>query len=224
MVTKHNLPTQRCRTGSIMQNVRDTKFWARYAPTYDEHIGSREALVLAPRISEDVGAVERVLDVGCGTGESVVALAQQCKQVDGVDLVEKMLDVARDKVEQKGLTNVTFNCRNADALGFDDATFDAVVITNLLHVVPWPKQVLQNAMRVLKPGGKLVAPTYCHGAGLKAHILSRVAVLLYGMPVYRRFSVASFHELVAETGFDVIEKDVVQFMVPLAYVVARKPA
>ncbi len=207
-----------------MQNERDARFWAKYAPTYDEHIGSREALVLAPRISESVGEVERVLDVGCGTGETVVALAQQCKHVDGVDLVEKMLDVARGKVEQKGLTNVTFTCRSADALGFDDATFDAVVMTNLLHVVPWPKEVLQNAMRVLKPGGKLVAPTYCHGAGLKAHILSRVAVLIYRMPVYRRFSVASFRELVTGAGFEVIEKDIVRFMVPLAYLVARKPA
>jgi phosphatidylethanolamine/phosphatidyl-N-methylethanolamine N-methyltransferase len=196
------------------------RFWSRFAARYDGHFITRDAADLGARVARAVGAVDRVLDAGCGTGTHAVELAREARQVDAADFVEEMLAVARRKAAALGLTNVSFHQMGVDALAFPDGTFDAVVLSNVLHLVRDPARVLSEARRVLRPGGKLVAPSYCHAEGLKARVLSRVTALLVGVPILQRFGVERLLRMVDEAGFVVSGREVVPLPIPLVFLEA----
>ncbi len=196
------------------------QFWSRFAARYDGHIISRDADFLASRTAAAVGKVARVLDAGCGTGQVTVELARMAAQVDATDFVDEMLAVARNKAAGLALANVSFHKMSADSLTFADATFDAVVLSNVLHLVDAPDKVLSEAKRVLLPGGKLVAPTYCQGEGVKAILLSRLTSALFRVPVRHRFRVDELVAMVKSAGFTITLREVVRLKVPLVFVEA----
>lgn len=96
-----------------------------------------------------------ILDVGCGTGNLSLELARLGVRVTGIDVSEPMLAKARYKAEREGLP-VKFYRADARKLPFNDGTFDAVVSLTALEFVPDLREALEEAYRVLKPGGRLV--------------------------------------------------------------------
>ena len=76
----------------------------------------------------------RILDVGCGTGEMslVFALGVPNSKVLGVDISNGSLSVAREKAEQAGASNASFENRDAFALGLQPESFDAVISSQVL--------------------------------------------------------------------------------------------
>lgn len=97
----------------------------------------------------------KVLDVGCGTGEIGLLLAEMGHQVTGIDLSEKMLALARSKAKSSRL-KARFEPGDAEALAFGDESFDVVINRHLLWTLPHPKEALQEWKRVLKTGGKAI--------------------------------------------------------------------
>lgn len=124
-------------------------FWGRY--------GRRtvERLQLAP------GA--RVLDVCCGSGASAIPAAEMVGpngSVVGVDLAENLLELARAKAKQRGLSNIEFRSGDMTNLAFDDGSFDAVVCVFGIFFVPDMQAALTELKRVLRTGGKLAITTW----------------------------------------------------------------
>lgn len=101
------------------------------------------------------GAGRKALDVGTGTGQFAVYLANKGFEVTGVDLSEEMIATARQNAAQEGLL-IRFQTGDAEHLDFPDNSFDVVVSRNLLWTLPRPDKALKEWKRVLKPGGKLV--------------------------------------------------------------------
>ncbi len=97
----------------------------------------------------------RALDVGTGTGQFAVYLAQSGYTVTGVDLSEKMIETARQNARAEGLS-IDFQVGDAEHLLFPDDSFDVVVSRNLLWTLPDPEKAITEWKRVLKPGGRLV--------------------------------------------------------------------
>jgi phosphatidylethanolamine/phosphatidyl-N-methylethanolamine N-methyltransferase len=98
----------------------------------------------------------RVLEVGVGTGLSLPAYASHLEIV-GVDLSPEMLEKARERVAQEGLTNVAALLEmDAGALSFEDASFDTVVAMYVMTVVPDPEKVMRELSRVCRPGGDVI--------------------------------------------------------------------
>lgn len=116
----------------------------------------------------DAGRPYAVLDVACGTGDFSLEIARRCARrsipcaITGLDLSEGMLAVMREKVSRAGFTEgdsgVTINTLqgNSEAMPFDDATFDCVTIAFGIRNFEHREQALQEILRVLKPGGRLV--------------------------------------------------------------------
>lgn len=96
----------------------------------------------------------RVLDVGCGTGQLVAALAERSVRAWGVDVSLEMLQVARAK-----LPRGAFKAAPAERLPFKDGWFDRVVFTLVVHLVDRPA-AFAEARRVLAPGGRIVIATF----------------------------------------------------------------
>jgi ubiquinone/menaquinone biosynthesis C-methylase UbiE len=101
-----------------------------------------------------------ILDIGCGPGTITTDLAQLVPQgrVIGVDAVEEVLSQARSHAEGRGVTaNLEFRSVDANALPFEDGTFDIVHCHQVLQHVKDPVGILREMRRVAKPGSGIVA-------------------------------------------------------------------
>ena len=112
----------------------------------------------------------RLLDAGCGTGSYSAILRRYVGEIDAVDLNPSMLEVARAKLDRTPGCPVTLHEAGIDALPFEGACFDAVMVNQVLHHLPdspndrWPtlRWVLGEFARVLRPGGVAIINTCSH--------------------------------------------------------------
>src|SRR5215203_310648 len=121
---------------------------------------------------------DEVLDIGCGTGTLAVAAKRvvgTAGGVTGVDASPEMIDLATRKASREG-ADVVFRTGAAERLPFDDATFDAVLSTLMLHHLPGPvrRECVHEARRVLKPGGRLLAVDFSRPSNRKGGLLGRL--------------------------------------------------
>ncbi len=109
----------------------------------------------------DLAPGERVLELGCGTGVFLPALAAAVGpngQVVGIDHNQGFLEEARQRVETAGAsTLVTLEAADAERLPYPAASFDAVHVERVLMHLEDPDAALREVCRVLKPGGRFVA-------------------------------------------------------------------
>ena len=94
----------------------------------------------------------KVLDVACGTGNTALPAARTGATVTGVDLAPNLVEQARQNAKAEGL-NVKFDEGDAEALPYDDASFDAVTTMFGAMFAPRPELVAAELKRVCRPGG-----------------------------------------------------------------------
>lgn len=108
---------------------------------------------------KDAGEAPRVLDVACGTGDFSMAIAKAVKkgEVIGVDISKEMLEVMRQKVLKNKLESmISQEVGDGEALRFPEGSFDRVVNAFGIRNFENREKGLREALRVLKPGGRLV--------------------------------------------------------------------
>lgn len=133
-----------------------TRAYAFLTPVYDIlfnkifHSGRVAAIDLL-----EIKPGDRVLEIGVGTGLNL-PLYPRDSQVTGIDISVEMLQKARERSEELGLTNVTLGLMDASDLKFPDDTFDHVLATYVISAVPDPVKTLVEMRRVCRPKGHLV--------------------------------------------------------------------
>lgn len=142
----------------------------------------------------------RVLDVATGAGHTAYAFAPHVARVWATDITDEMLAVVRGEVEKRGLANVRVSHAKAEALPFEDATFDLVTSRIAPHHFESIPRFLAEARRVLKPGGTLtivdnVVPAGSVGAYVNAFERFRDPSHL------RAWTMPEWRDAIAEAGF-----------------------
>ena len=139
-----------------MDTQRIEKVYTAYSVFYDLIFDrffcqSRKAAIRCMEIAPE----SKVLEVGVGTGLSLPLYPRHCEVV-GIDLCESMLRHGKKRVHEHRLDHVTLLKMDACRLEFEDNTFDAVSASLLISVVPNPRKVLQEMIRVCKENGRIV--------------------------------------------------------------------
>lgn len=104
----------------------------------------------------------KVLDVACGTGNLALPAARAGAVVTGVDIAPNLVEQARENATREGL-NVRFDEGDAEALPYDDASFDAVLTMFGAMFAPRPELVAAELKRVCRPGGSIVMANWTPG-------------------------------------------------------------
>lgn len=146
-----------------MQVEAIQKTYRRWAPVYDLAFGriTRGGRLLAARHVNATGGA--VLEVGIGTGLALDYYAPTV-QVTGIDLSEAMLAEARLRASRKGLRNVAgLYQMDARAIELPDASFDHVAAMHIMSVVPEPEHVLDEMVRLCRPGGSVMIANHFAG-------------------------------------------------------------
>ncbi|VAW73343.1 hypothetical protein MNBD_GAMMA12-3328 [hydrothermal vent metagenome] len=141
---------------------RQRKNWAAAAEGWKrrDEILRKGAAPVTQRMLElsNITAGSKLLDIASGTGEPAISAAQivgETGHVTGTDLVDDMLNVARDKAKLKNLSNIEFQCVDGETLNYPSNSFDAVTIRWGLMFMPQPKKCLLAAHNALKLGGHI---------------------------------------------------------------------
>lgn len=140
------------RVYSVLARVYDDVFDWILGP------GRRVAMGRLP-----IGNGERVLEIGVGTGLTLPLYPRDCR-LTGIDISEEMLEQAHDRAEGLGLRDVDLRLMDARSLDFPDETFDHVVAPYVISVLPEPRRVMEEALRVCKRGGKIAVLNHFHSS------------------------------------------------------------
>lgn len=122
--------------------------------------GSGEAFVKSLR----VGPGMKVLDLGCGDGNTAIPAAQTGADVLGVDIASNLVAAGNRRAQEFGLANVRFQEGDAsDLQGLEDKRFDLVVSMFGAMFAPRPFDVAKEMVRVTRPGGRIVMGNWIPG-------------------------------------------------------------
>lgn len=202
---------------------KDNKtFWNRYAKIYDIEIDrfNRSAYSEMYRLISGALTKEmKVLEIATGTGLIAIHIAEAAQSVAATDFSPKMIEAATKK---RTPDNVHFSVEDATALSFLDQTFDAVIISNALHIMPDPELVLKNIRRVLKPNGLLIAPTFSHGhLRDSTWTLNAFLLKMIGFETYSKWKPEEYVDFINRNGFSVQTWKMLRAAFPLVYLEAK---
>jgi demethylmenaquinone methyltransferase/2-methoxy-6-polyprenyl-1,4-benzoquinol methylase/ArsR family transcriptional regulator len=143
------------------------------------------------------GPIQALLDLGAGTGRMLELLAPRAARAVGVDLSPDMLNLARARVEEKGLRNVQLRQGDVYAPPVERAAFDLIVIHQVMHFLDDPGRALSEAARLLRPGGRLLVVDFA--AHEEESLRENFAHRRLG------FSNEEIEALMKEAGLDMVE-------------------
>lgn len=196
-------------------------------------------LPLVPGLTEDLSAGIDVLDVGCGSGRALNALARAFPQshFTGYDLSDEAVDRARREAGRLGLLNVRFEVRDVTSLG-ESGCYDLVTAFDAIHDQARPALVLRGVFGVLRPGGTFLMQDIRGSRRVEKNMDHPVAPFLYTISAMHCMTVSlaaggdglgtmwgeeTAVEMLGEAGFRKVEVRQLAHDFMNNFYVARKP-
>lgn len=199
-------------------------FWNRAAPKYAGRKIRDPAAYAATldRVRAYLSAADRVLEVGCGTGTTAVALAEAAGRITATDIAPGMIQIARARIAEAGAQNVTATPGAPGDGTLPQGPYDAVMAFNLLHLVADLDAVLANVAQLTRPGGHFLSKTPCLQGAVWLRPVIAVARLAGKAPAIAYLDRAGLQAAIRRAGFEIVETGDYPQRPPSHFVAARR--
>lgn len=200
------------RIGAFMKGYKnDYNYWSKRAGIFDKASCDMDGKCSQDNkmdwVIRQFNDTDTTLEIGCGTGIYSALIANKVKSLVASDMSNKMLAIARTKLNQ--YDNVEIRREDCSAISYKDNTFDSILLANLIHIVKDPPSVLIESRRVLKKDGRIIIVSYTfYGLSLIQKI---IAILHYiknfGLPPSsaKTLSPENLSKISEDAGFSVKE-------------------
>ena len=196
-------------------------FWNKISPLYDlfENVYNHKVYAdTGKAVAEYLEPLDIVLECACGTGAITECIAPKCRKLVATDFATGMLRQASKKCRK--FENILFRRADITNIKCKDARFDKVVAGNVIHLLPEPEKALAELERVVKPGGKIIIPTYINMTKATAGLGVKFVELL-GADFKKQFDLATYKSFFEDMGYKDVEYRVVDGRMPCAIAVIQ---
>ena len=194
--------------------MRENKnFWDRNAGWYDRFMQKDYAAYEKMyALIRPVVKAKTVLELA--TGLIAKNIANAAAHIEATDASAEMIaEAKRGNCSAK----LHFSVQDMFRLPYADQSFDVVIVSNALHVVPQPEKALAEIRRVLKDEGVLIAPTFTHAENSFSGRVKALFMKLAGFPLYSRWTSEEYLRFLRQNGWTVRKSAVLKASFPLTY-------
>ena len=190
-------------------------FWDRNAKLYDRFL-RRDAAAYEKlyELLRPVVLHKTVLELATGTGLIAKHIVNAADCIEATDASEEMI---REAKKDSCSSKLHFSVQDMFRLPYADKSFDVVIVSNALHIVPQPENALREIRRVLKDDGVLAVPTFTHAENSCAGRLRAFFMKLAGFPLHSRWTSGAYLTFLRQNGWTVRKSTVLRASFPLTY-------
>ena len=193
----------------------DMAFWNRNAGRYDRFMRKDAAAYEQMyALIRPVVRHKNVLELATGTGLIAKQIVSAAAAVEATDASPEMI---REAGRGNHSAKLHFSVQDMFQLPYAGRSFDVVIVSNALHIVPQPEKALAEIHRLLKDDGVLIAPTFTHAGNsfsgkVRAFFMKRV-----GFPLHSKWTSAEYLRFLSQNGWTVRKSAVLKASFPLTY-------
>ena len=190
-------------------------FWDKNAGRYDRFMRKdRAAYDEMYELIRPVVRHKTVLELAAGTGLIAKHIVNAAAHIEATDASAEM--IAEAKRDNRS-TKLYFSVQDMFRLPYAEESFDVVIVSNALHIVPQPEKALQEIKRVLKDDGVLIAPTFTHAGNSFSGKVKAFFMKLAGFPLHSRWTSEEYLRFLQQNGWTVRKSAVLKASFPLTY-------
>ena len=191
-------------------------FWDKNAGRYDRFMRKdRAAYEEMYALIRPVVKGKTVLELATGTGLIAKNIVNAAAHIEATDASVGMIaEAKRDNQSAK----LHFSVQDMFRLPYADKSFDVVIVSNALHIVPQPEKALAEIHRVLRDDGVLIAPTFTHAENSFFGNSKAFFLKLAGFPLHSRWTSEEYLCFLQQNGWTVRKSNVLKASFPLTYV------
>ena len=195
-------------------------FWDKNAGRYDRFVRKdRAAYEEMYALIWPVVKAKTVLELATGTGLIAKSIVNAAARIEATDAsVEMIAEAKRDNQSAK----LYFSVQDMFRLPYADESFEVVIVSNALHIVPQPEKALAEIHRVLKDDGVLIAPTFTHAENSFFGNSKAFFLKLAGFPLYSKWTSEEYLRFLRQNGWAVRKSVVLKASFPLTYAECEK--
>ena len=196
-----------------MQEHKD--FWDRNAGRYDRFMRKdRGAYDEMYELIRPIVRHKTVLELAAGTGLIAKHIVNAAAHIEATDASAEMIaEAKRDNRSAK----LHFSVQDMFCLPYAEESFDVVIVSNALHIVPQPEKALAEIRRVLKDDGVLIAPTFTHAGNSFSGRAKAFFMKLAGFPLHSKWTSEEYLRFLRQNGWTVRKSAVLKASFPLTY-------
>ena len=190
-------------------------FWDRNAARYDRFMRKdRAAYEEMYALIRPVVKAKTVLELATGTGLIAKHIVNAAAHIEATDASAEMIaEAKRDNPSAK----LHFSVQDMFRLPYAEESFDVVIVSNALHIVPQPEKALAEIHRVLKDDGVLIAPTFTHAENSIFGMIRAFFMRLAGFPLHSRWTSEEYLRFLRQNGWAVRKSAILKASFPLTY-------
>ena len=190
-------------------------FWDKNAGRYDRFMRKdRAAYDEMYELIQPVVRHKTVLELATGTGLIAKHIVNAAAHIEATDTSAEMIAEAK---RGNHSAKLHFSVQDMFRLPYADESFDVVIVSNALHIVPQPEKALQEIKRVLKDDGVLIAPTFTHAGNSFSGKVRAFFMRMAGFPLHSRWTSEAYLKFLGQNGWTVRKSTVLKASFPLTY-------